>query len=341
MKDVAGRQAAIGSGGPPLRRRVAPAVALFLLAPAIGELLLGNLRVEETVAFLPMLAPLYGGGALLIRETARRAGRGPATMLILGVAYGLVEEGLADQMLFNRHYAGNDEMGATYIPALGMGGWLTVGVLTMHAVWSTNVGIALVEALVPERSETPWLGRTGLGITAAVFTVGTVVTTWGSHHDEHFFAAPPQLLGTAAVIVLLVVVAFRRRAAGPLPGTAPRPAVVGCVAFVASYAFLSTADLPGWWSVAAAVALLAAAITVVGRWSRRQSWSRMHRLALAAGALLTYAVTGIAMRPESGPKRTADYVMNAVLALGAVVLVIYAIRRSRAARQASPVTARH
>ncbi|MCO5998910.1 hypothetical protein [Actinoallomurus rhizosphaericola] len=341
MKDGDVRQVTAGSGRPPLRRRVAPAIALFLLAPAIGELLLGNLRVEETAAFLPVLAPLYGGGALLIRETARRAGRGPATMLILGVAYGLVEEGLADQMLFNRHYAGHDEMGSTYIPALGMGGWLTIGVLTMHAVWSTNVGIALVEALVPERSETPWLGRRGLGVTAAVFAFGTVVTIWGTHDDEHFFAAPPQLLGTAAAIVLLVVVAFRRRPAGPLPGAAPRPVVVGGIAFAASYAFLSTADLPGWWSVAAAVALLAAAIIIGGRWSRKHGWGRMHRLALTAGALLTYAWTGLGMRPESGPKRTADYVMNAVLALGAVLLVACAIRRSRAARPQPPVAARN
>lgn len=338
MKDGDLRQAATGPGRPPLQWRVAPAVALFLLAPAIGELLLGNLRVEETVAFLPVLAPLYGGGALLIRETARRAGRGPATMLILGVAYGLLEEGLADQMLFNRHYAGNDEMGDTYIPALGMGGWLTIGVLTMHAVWSTNVGIALVEALVPERSETPWLGRRGLVVTAAVFAFGTAVTIWGTHHDEHFFAAPPQLLGTVAVIAVLIVVAFRRRPAGPHPGNPPRPVVAGLVAFVASGAFLSTADLPGWWSVAAAVALPAATILVVGRWSRRRGWGRAHRLALAAGALLTYAWTGIAMRPESGPKRTADYIMNVTLALAAIILIACAARRTHGSRPPSPVT---
>jgi hypothetical protein len=33
------------------------------------------------------------------------------------------------------------------------------------------------------------------------------------------------------------------------------------------------------------------------------------------------------MRPESGPKRTGDYFMNAVLAVGAVVLIVCAIRR--------------
>jgi hypothetical protein len=94
-------------------RRVTPALVLFVLAPLVGECLLGNLTIPEIGLLLPVLAPMYGGGALLIREVTRRAGRGQATMLLLGVAYGLVEEGLADQMLFNRHYAGHDLMGDT------------------------------------------------------------------------------------------------------------------------------------------------------------------------------------------------------------------------------------
>ena len=60
-------------------RRAAPAVGLVFLAPLVAEFLLGNLPV--TLLFgLVLLAPLYGGGALLIREVTRRAGRGvPST----------------------------------------------------------------------------------------------------------------------------------------------------------------------------------------------------------------------------------------------------------------------
>ncbi|GAB2837111.1 hypothetical protein GCM10027176_46930 [Actinoallomurus bryophytorum] len=308
-------------------KRCLPAIALFLLAPAVGELLLGNLAFSQLPLFLPVLAPMYGGGALLIREVTRRAGRGPVTMLILGVAYGLVEEGLADQMLFNHFYAGHDEMGATYIPALGMGGWLTIGVLTMHAVWSTNAGIALVEALFPERAETPWLGRTGLGVTAAIFTLGTAVVMWGSYNDEHFFARPGQLIATVVAIVALVAVAFRVRPRALLDGAAPRPWVVGVVAFAAASLFLNTADLPGWWSVAAATALLVVTVTVTSRWCRRRGWGRGHRLGLAAGAILTYAWVGFGMTPETAAKTTGDYVVNVVLALGSVALIALAARR--------------
>ena len=64
-----------------LLRRIAPAVGLFFLAPLVAEFLLGNLPVTVLPA-LVLLAPLYGGGALLIREVTRRAGRGVPPMLV-------------------------------------------------------------------------------------------------------------------------------------------------------------------------------------------------------------------------------------------------------------------
>jgi hypothetical protein len=51
---------------------------------------------------LVLLAPLYGGGALLIRELARGAGRGWPTILLLALAYALLEEGITTMSLLNR-----------------------------------------------------------------------------------------------------------------------------------------------------------------------------------------------------------------------------------------------
>jgi len=53
-----------------MRRRISPAVVLFVLAPAVGELLSGSSPPVEF--FNPftffLLAALYGGGAILVRE---------------------------------------------------------------------------------------------------------------------------------------------------------------------------------------------------------------------------------------------------------------------------------
>ena len=57
------------------RRGIWPALALFITAPLVAEFLLGNLPIKLLSALI-VLGPLYGGGALLIREWVRRTGRG-------------------------------------------------------------------------------------------------------------------------------------------------------------------------------------------------------------------------------------------------------------------------
>jgi hypothetical protein len=76
----------LASGGrPTMLRRIAPAVGLFFLAPLVAEYLLGNVSIKEITGLL-FLAPMYGGGALLIREVARRTGRGWPTIILLAAA---------------------------------------------------------------------------------------------------------------------------------------------------------------------------------------------------------------------------------------------------------------
>ena len=111
----------------PSKKHVGAAVGLFFLAPLVAEFLLGNLPIKLLPA-LVVLAPMYGGGALLIRETVRRMGRGWPSILLLALAFGILEEAFATQSLFNPDYLGM-HMGllkAAYIPALKMGGWWTI-----------------------------------------------------------------------------------------------------------------------------------------------------------------------------------------------------------------------
>ena len=68
------------------------AVGLLLLAPTVGEYLLGNIPLSQYGDVL-FLMPLYGAGALLVRESARRLGRGWPTIVLFAAAYALVEEG--------------------------------------------------------------------------------------------------------------------------------------------------------------------------------------------------------------------------------------------------------
>jgi hypothetical protein len=85
-------------------RRLAPVFALFFLSPLVAEFFLGDFPVVLLFLII-VFAPMYGGGALLIRELARRTGRGWPTMVLLALAFGVLQEGLLTESLFNKDYA--------------------------------------------------------------------------------------------------------------------------------------------------------------------------------------------------------------------------------------------
>jgi hypothetical protein len=62
-----------GTGRRALKKGIAPAIGLFFVAPLVAEFLLGNLPIKLLPALI-VLAPLYGVGAVLIREMVRRTG---------------------------------------------------------------------------------------------------------------------------------------------------------------------------------------------------------------------------------------------------------------------------
>ena len=67
----------------------APALILFLLAPAIGELLSGSAPPVEffnPFGFI-MLASLYGSGAVIVRELKARWRKGMGSVLLHGAAW--------------------------------------------------------------------------------------------------------------------------------------------------------------------------------------------------------------------------------------------------------------
>src|SRR5262245_52623671 len=80
--------------------RYLPVLTLALLAVVIPEVLFGPTPLSEPGRILATM-PIYAGGAILIRELARRRRSGWIGIAMLGAAYGIVEEGLALGSLFN------------------------------------------------------------------------------------------------------------------------------------------------------------------------------------------------------------------------------------------------
>ena len=280
-------------------RNLRAALILFLLAPLIGEYVLGNIPLSE-IGALVVLAPMYGGGALLIREVARRTGRGWPTILTLGLAYGVLEAGLLDQSLFNPAFEEYQFQAVTPVPALGISALNGYAFVVGHAVWSIGVPIALVESLAWRRRTTPWLGRTGLIVLSLTFVAGSALVFWFLLEQEDFMATPAQRLGAATVVLALIAVAFLIRPRGAADRRVPRPGYLGFGAFFASSAFVAVPE--DWTGFALKVAFTVIAAVALTWWGRSTSWGAAHRYAVAAGALVTYTWLGwLLVEKSTGP----------------------------------------
>lgn len=314
----------------PSKKHVGAAVGLFFLAPLVAEFLLGNLPIKLLPA-LVVLAPMYGGGALLIRETVRRMGRGWPSILLLALAFGILEEAFATQSLFNPDYLGM-HMGllkAAYIPALKMGGWWTIFVLNLHMVWSITTPIALVEGMVPEGSKTPWLGRVGLTVTCVVLAVGVVAMTRMSYRHDHYVSSTAQFVGAGLAVVTLVIAAVRlpRWEAARETGAVPNAWVAGLFSLAAGSAFLLVQNRWGWVAAAAIAGIDLIVGGAVWFWSRRAAWDQRHVVAMASGAALAYAWHAFIETPVMGGGLAAR-IGNAIFAAGAVAVIAVAGRRT-------------
>ena len=322
----------------PFLRRIAPAIFLFFLAPLVAEFLLGDLPITM-LGSLVVLAPAYGGGALLIREIVRRTGRGWPSIALLALAYGISEEAFTTQTLFNPDYLGLHFhlLVPAYIPLLGMGAWWALFVLTLHTVWSISVSIALAEAMVPARETTPWLRLPGLVIDAILFLAASAaVTAFTIHTDAHHFVATvPQFAGAAIACLVLIALAFRVTAPSrPATGKAPNFWLTGLGALITSSIFMLIPGTWGWSAVAAYLLLYLVVLVAILNGSRRAGWDGRHRLALASGTALTYAWHAFFANPVAGHGMLDHRIGNAIFATGIVIVIAMAARRTAAAAQA-------
>jgi hypothetical protein len=333
-------------------RRIAPALLLIVLAPLVAEFLLGDF----TVSSLPLLLVLgwqYGGGALLIREVARHTRRGWPTIVLLAIAYALIEEGFTTQSLFNPNYVGKHLLEFGYIPTLGTSLNWCVYVVGIHVVWSIGTPILIAEGVVANRRATPWLHRTGLALTSAAFILGCALTTFFTLMSDPFVAAPAQLVVTGMLVIALVTAAFVIRKDFPRPRLevqAPAPWIAGCCALVLASAFVSIPRLPApptpaWLSLVALLACVVVASLLIVRWSAAAAWGPIHYLALATATVLTYgwrslAAFGAGSTNLGAPVDGVDIVGQCVLIVAILGLIGWGVRRNLAEqREASAPTA--
>ncbi|MFI9531457.1 hypothetical protein [Micromonospora rosaria] len=343
-------------------RRVAPVLALLVLAPFAAECSWGGFTVVDFPLVVAFLGPLYGGAAVLIRETARRTGRGWPTIVLLAAAFGVVQAGLVDQSLFNPGFLDDTEFAGdravadrTRVPVLDVSVQQAFSFLGNHVALSICAPIAIVESFVsPDRRHRPWLRWPGLLVVGALYLLGSLLIFADDTDGRKGFQLGTVQLAVAVLVTLALVVAALlprwrrdhdqgdhdqrdhdrrdRRRSVPAPGPVGRAVAPGpWLVTLLGYALHLTADLvPGWPGVALRTVFTGVVVALVVRWSRRPGWEQRHVLAgwsagVVAAATFAYLVPPYKPAPPA-LALLSDVAVSVVVA--AVVLGAYLRLRS-------------
>ena len=160
-----------------MRRESLPPIYLALLSPTIAELLSSSsppLEFFNPLGFL-MLIALYGFGAILIREYVVRRGYPKSSIILLGVVYGMVEEGFAVKSFFNPGWQDLGILGV-YGRYIGVNWVWSIGLTLYHSIISISIPIAIIELVYSDLMDKPWIvSRRGLLMLFSVFVLDNVL----------------------------------------------------------------------------------------------------------------------------------------------------------------------
>jgi len=192
----------------PSNRRLV--LSLVLLAALLPEGITGSTPPQGWLNPIQALLNiwLYGSGVLVVREVSLRWKKGWLCILLLGAAYGIVEEGLGVTTFFN-----------PTLPQLGTLGWYgrDFGVNWLWAVWlpefhalgSIAIPIFLIEWRWPDLKGRPLLSDRGVYLAVVLlglcaFTINALV-----HAASPYREAGPEYVAALVAIALLAFAAAR------------------------------------------------------------------------------------------------------------------------------------
>ncbi len=274
-----------------MQRRTKAVLALYFLSPIIGEMVSGSSPPSEffTVFGLLVLPLLYGGGALIVRELSVIWGKGWASILVMGLAYGIIEEGLMVKSFFDPGWMDIGVLGE-YGRFLGVNWVWTVMLTLFHCVFSIAIPILLVNMSFPDQAGKRWISDRWLRRLSIAFGANVVI---GFLLFTSYFPGPLEY-SVAALMVILLFALARELPKHPfqMRGRLRRPRrfyllglLLGAGILLIGWVVPSTGVhplVPIVLEVVLAVSGLLAAI----RWSGAgRAWDDRHRLAMAAGAL--------------------------------------------------------
>ena len=183
---------------------------LVLLAALLPETITGSTPPQAWLNPIQALLNLwlYGTGVLVVREVALRWKTGWPGTLLLGAAYGIVEEGLAVTTFFNPTLPQLGTL-AWYGRDFGVNWLWAVWLSTFHAVVSIAIPIFLMEWHWPALKGHSLLSDRGLYATIVLLGLAALTINALVHAASPYREAGPEYVGAVAAIALLAYAARR------------------------------------------------------------------------------------------------------------------------------------
>ena len=320
-------------------RLLSPALALFFLSPLIGELLSGSAPPAEffnPVGFI-MLAVLYGGGAILAREMTHRWDKSWPTLLVLGAAYGVAEEGLMCKSFFDPAWMDSGLLGS-YGRWVGVN-WVWAAELTIyHAVFSIAIPVLLVSLIFAMQRQQPWVSRRKFyGLFFLWLINGILIFLFISPYRPPAFHYVTAIVVTIGLCMLARWLPCPRAVYGQRSKEVAHPIWFLLVGFVGTFALFFLV-----WVVPRkgihpllTIGLMACLVILVGwivlRLSSGGAWSQKHQLSLLSGALVFFIF--LAPLQELDKNRTDNTKGMAFVALAGAVFLLWMARRLKRLNQ--------
>ncbi len=319
-----------------------PVVCLLLLTPGIPEYLSSssplNALIINPFMFVFQLAAnlgLYGTGVLLVREAMMRWKKGWGTVLLLGAAYGILEEGVALSSLFNSGAGPVGELGS-YGHWLGVNWVWLAGITPVHMIYSISIPILLLGVALPATRGQPFLTRrklvAALAILGADVSALFVLVVLGAK----FWMGWPVVVGSSLTIGVLMLAARRVKpdalqARTVTPKARPRKLALVGVLFFPSVLFSqflpkaagSPPILDFFWVVAVQAIFLAYVLRVAGSKDNERGL-----VAFAFGLVVPIAAVGL----------IAEISLPVTLITDILMVLFFRKLWQVAGRNASPIT---
>ena len=277
-----------------------PKWTLFILAPVMAELVSHHQPLWEffnPIIILITFVP-YGCGALVARELVVRSGKGWASLLLLGIAFSLIFEGIVTRVMFNPMWDELDAL-ADYQHVYAVNWSLSLALAHFHVALSIFSAVALAEMLHPKKRHDSWISTRTLIICTAALPAWTIIIGL-------FVPFIPPILGLVGAVgltITLIVLALQLPTVpfALMVQSVPRPWHFGVVGGVSTTMIMIgvyvVPEMDSPPPLLVSITVLMTLVIITGIWLVRASgggarWDDRHRLALVAGVLAFFIAFG-------------------------------------------------